>query len=308
MDPLPAPVPAAQTPAANVTATERLMADLGERLVVERLHRVLDEGGIQAHLTFCDTMLPYLRGLIALLPGIVHEGAHASALETVRALNATVQERGASPREAIGEGVDLYQRLWQKVMAEVAPTDRPLMMALAQFSRMLLDVSQDGPAVVPMPLAIATMDHIDSQTGLANRQFLEERFGEEILRAQRLQRLLTLVLLDVDRAASAPGEDGKALDERVIQPMAASLLAQTRGFDLAAHIEDDRFALLLPETNRAGAAAILSRLARGAGDAASAATPLQFRAGIAVYPNDGTTVAHLLHHADKVLRQGTPAS
>ncbi len=291
----------AATPAESATArAERTMTALGERILVERLHHALDVGGIAGHLAFCSTTLPYLQGLVTLLPRLVRDGNHQAAVETVRTLTAGVQEQGLSPDDAWNEATDFYDRLRREITSQLSDGERPLVDALSRLSRTLMEAWRGAaaPEKPDAPPTIVRLNYVDGETGLASRHYFEERCGEEILRAQRLQKGLTLVLLDVDTAALP----GAATGERLARNMTAALLAGIRGFDVAARLDGDRFALLLPETTRAGAAAILSRLAR------DATQPLQFRVGIAVYPKDGETVHALMQHAASVLHQWTAAS
>lgn len=292
------------------------LSAMAERLLIERLHRELDEGGVAGHLAFCERMLPYLQGLAALLPRLTQEGAESAALAEVRALNAAAEGRGVPLRDALAEAQGLYDRVRHELTSQLSERDRPLVAVLTQFGQILLDIARDTPAVqergtdresAPSPTPVH-MSHLDAETGLATRQYFEERFGEEILRAQRLQKVVSLVLLEIDRSKLPHGLAGQELDHQTIRTMAAALLAQTRGFDLAARLDGDAFALLLPETGRAGAAAILGRLARGAEGQSQVDHPVQFRVGIAVYPKDGETVHTLMQHAENVLRHNPEMS
>ena len=290
-DMAPRPAPAVDS---AITRAERGITALGERILVERLHHALDEGGVSGHLAFCATTLPYLQGLVTLLPRLVRDGTQPAAVETIRALTTTIQEHGVSTQEALREATGFYDRLRQEITAQLSDDERVLVNALSRLSQTLMAAWREtAPAhesgATP---TVVQLNYINSETGLATRQYFEERFGEEILRAQRLQKELTLVLLDAD-PATQPGAGG------LVRGITAALLANIRGFDVAAHLDAGRFALLLPETTRTGAAAILSRLARGADQ------PLQFRVGIGVYPKDGETVHALMQHAESVLHQWT---
>jgi GGDEF domain-containing protein len=95
-----------------------------------------------------------------------------------------------------------------------------------------------------------------------------------------------------------------------VQPsagIAAALLAQTRRIDLVARLQDREFALLLPGTARSDAAALLNRLAQGSTSRQAQELPLQFKAGIAVYPIDGQTVHQLMRYAHNELHQAPQA-
>jgi GGDEF domain-containing protein len=91
---------------------------------------------------------------------------------------------------------------------------------------------------------------LDPLTGLHSRRFLHESLARECSRARRYERRLSLILL------------------RVATPVTTALLADAgerlgsavRGADLVCHLEDGRFAVLLPEAALADAERAYRRL------------------------------------------------
>jgi diguanylate cyclase (GGDEF)-like protein len=293
----------------SLAHAERMVSAVGERLLVERLHRVLDEGGLSAHQAFCDRFLPYLQEMVTLLPGLLHDDPQSAAMETVRALHARSRPADVTPRDLISEGISLHDRLRQEITPHLCDADRALVSVLSNLSQALLEIgrevlltSETGPRS-----GSAQAERLDAETGLAGREYLEEQCRVEIRRAQRSKQVLTLVLLDVDSARMArdAGSDGHSA--WVLPGIAAALLTQTRGIDLVARIQDREFALLLPETTRSGAAALLNRLAQGSTGSHVQEPALPFRAGIAVYPKDGETAHELMRHAHNELHQAPQA-
>ncbi len=92
-----------------------------------------------------------------------------------------------------------------------------------------------------------------------------------------------------------------AAGDAFLQAVAALLRDQARTIDLAARIGGDEFALLLPETDHAGAVTLVQRLTDAASSQHIAGYPVRCSAGIAVYPDDGRTVEVLLRSADGAL-------
>jgi diguanylate cyclase (GGDEF)-like protein len=297
----------------SLARAERTVSAVGERILVERLHRVLDEGGLGAHSAFCDRALPYLQELVTLLSDPLHENVQPAAKETVRTLRAPSRLGGVTPRDIMAEGIGLHDRLRQEIMPHLCDNDRALVSVLSNLSQALLAMGRDAlppseDGTHPMAaqaecLAPAQAECLDAETGLAGREHFEEQFGEEILRVQRSKRVLTLILLDVDGAGMAHGAGSDAHSAWVLPGIAAALLAQTRRMDLVARIRDREFALLLPETTHSDAAALLNRLAQGGTSPEAQEPALPFRAGIAVYPNDGKTVGELMQYAHNALHQ-----
>ena len=139
--------------------------------------------------------------------------------------------------------------------------------------------------------ALAQSALSDPSTGLASPSYFTKRFVDELQRSQRRDCPLALALIAVD--------GGLATDNRPPpHPFAAVLRRQLRSIDLAAYREDNLFALLLLETGRDGAAALLRRLDD---DAATHQPPLRFAAGVAVYPDQGAAADVLMEQAEQAL-------
>lgn len=142
----------------------------------------------------------------------------------------------------------------------------------------------------------------DALTGLANRNLLGDRIGQALLRAERADTQLAVMMLDLDRFKRINDGLGHADGDRLLQEMAARLTRTVRAEDTVARLGGDEFVVVAPsiasETDAAG-------LARKILDAVSRITPLsghemQVTAslGITLYPRDGASVAELLKNAD----------
>jgi len=100
----------------------------------------------------------------------------------------------------------------------------------------------------------------DDLTGAANRRQVLDRLSDELGRARRYRRALSVVLLDVDglaRVNAAVGTDG---GDVVLRAVAGAVRAQLRSSDLAGRLRDDELLVVLPETDVAGARVIAERL------------------------------------------------
>lgn len=85
----------------------------------------------------------------------------------------------------------------------------------------------------------------DELTGLKNRRYFNMRFHEEQMRAQRDNRLLCLLLLDVDRFKEYNDHYGHPHGDAVLKTIASCLRgALNRGGDLCFRIGGDEFACL----------------------------------------------------------------
>jgi diguanylate cyclase (GGDEF)-like protein len=103
----------------------------------------------------------------------------------------------------------------------------------------------------------------DALTGIANRrQFMTvgKRLFEEF---RRYQRPAGVLLIDLDHFKSVNDRHGHAAGDTVLQATARLLDELRRVPDLPARLGGEEFALLLPETDPAGAVAIAERLRAG---------------------------------------------
>src|SRR4051794_32338639 len=94
----------------------------------------------------------------------------------------------------------------------------------------LLEMSRDAmpPCEEATHPTAAQAECLDAETGLASREYFGERFEAEILRAQRSQRALTLIFLDVDSTRMAHDAGSDEHSAWVLPAIAAALLTQTR--------------------------------------------------------------------------------
>lgn len=168
-------------------------------------------------------------------------------------------------------------------------------------------------------LAVASFR--DALTGLYNHGIFQERLREEVARAQRAGTPLALLLIDVDAFAHINQAIGYQGGDEILRRVAELLTAgdspgRVRGSDIAARFGGEEFALILPDTAKAGAVAKASRLretiaaadlvrswARDAGHAAEDADrALTVTVGVAALPDDATTPDALLAAAEAALR------
>ena len=88
---------------------------------------------------------------------------------------------------------------------------------------------------------------LDQLTGLYNRRSGEQRLAEEISRAVRHERPLTVLLMDLDGLKQINDRLGHAAGDIVLKGFAERLQRAIRGSDLAVRLGGDEFMVLLPE-------------------------------------------------------------
>jgi diguanylate cyclase (GGDEF)-like protein len=102
---------------------------------------------------------------------------------------------------------------------------------------------------------------LDQLTGLYNRRSGEQRLAEEISRATRYDRALTLILLDLDSLKKINDELGHSAGDSVLQNFANRMQRAIRGSDSAVRLGGDEFMLILPECKLEEVRHVLGRLA-----------------------------------------------
>jgi diguanylate cyclase (GGDEF)-like protein len=103
---------------------------------------------------------------------------------------------------------------------------------------------------------------IDPLTGIANRQAVLSRVEEELSRAVRYQRPLSVILVDLDHFKRLNDSHGHAAGDAVLRQVAQQLAANVRSVDVAGRYGGEEFLILLPETDVDAAAALAEKLRR----------------------------------------------
>ncbi len=108
---------------------------------------------------------------------------------------------------------------------------------------------------------------VDPLTGIANRQAVLSRVEEELARAVRYHRPLSVILVDLDHFKRLNDSHGHAAGDAVLRTVAQLLAANVRSVDVAGRYGGEEFLVLLPETDVDAAAALAEKLRRIVGSA-----------------------------------------
>lgn len=100
----------------------------------------------------------------------------------------------------------------------------------------------------------------DGLTGLYNRRSFQERLEQEIDRAIRYSRPLSLIMIDIDHFKMYNDMHGHLHGDNILVEVAHFLKTLSRTSDIVARYGGEEFALLLPETELASAEALGHRL------------------------------------------------
>ncbi len=142
---------------------------------------------------------------------------------------------------------------------------------------------------------------LDSLTGCLNHGSFHSRLREEIARAERTSRRLTLISIDFDDFKSVNDRFGHPTGDDLLRTLADILRDAVRGYDQVGRMGGDEFMLLLPATGEETARRVLERAltalaqARLPGGAA-----ITVSAGVADW-RLGEDANHLVERADRAL-------
>ena len=145
----------------------------------------------------------------------------------------------------------------------------------------------------------------DGLTGLANHRTFQARLDEQLAVARRYGKRLSLILCDVDHFKAVNDTYGHPVGDQVLQGTARVLLKEARETDLVARYGGEEFALVMPETESAGAVAIAERIRARLAETAfpSELGPLRvtLSLGVATFPDDAQAKSRLIELADASL-------
>jgi diguanylate cyclase (GGDEF)-like protein len=141
---------------------------------------------------------------------------------------------------------------------------------------------------------------LDQLTGLYNRRSGEQRLAEEISRAVRHERPLTILLADLDGLKQINDRLGHAAGDLVLKGFSERLRKAIRGSDLAVRLGGDEFMVLLPECRADEVKHVLNRLDGLEVDFEGTRIPVRFSRGWTDY-KPGETAEELLRRGDEAL-------
>jgi diguanylate cyclase (GGDEF)-like protein len=150
---------------------------------------------------------------------------------------------------------------------------------------------------------LATRDQL---TGLLNRREFERILTEEDERVRRFKHSLGLVMVDIDHFKSVNDTHGHSVGDIVLREVARRVAGVLRTVDRALRYGGEEIALVLVQTDRAGALDVAHRVCRAVERepilvSDTIALNVTVSAGAAAMPADADTGLKLLNAADKAL-------
>ena len=147
--------------------------------------------------------------------------------------------------------------------------------------------------------------YTDRLTGLPNRSLFHDRLEQALAMAARRDAPVAVLFLDLDRFKIINDSLGHEIGDAVLVMVAQRLRRCLRAEDTLARLGGDEFAILLPEiANRSDSRLVTDKCLAALGDPeviGGHELTVNASIGVAIFPEDGAGVQHLLRSADAAM-------
>ena len=145
--------------------------------------------------------------------------------------------------------------------------------------------------------------YLDGLTGIYNRRYFEQRIVEEIERARRYEKAMSVIMLDIDHFKKLNDEFGHLLGDEALRQVSSLFLQHVRKVDFVCRYGGEEFAILVPETTGENAVGVAEKLRRAVETwhFPGVPRPVTITAGVAEFPAQGNDRDELVKAADSAL-------
>jgi diguanylate cyclase (GGDEF)-like protein len=158
----------------------------------------------------------------------------------------------------------------------------------------------------PSKMVSLSVNIIDEETGVYNKEYFSRRLSEEMVRAKRNRYPLSLALMRIDNLALLKGTDSARVRAELLRQVATLTHQYLREEDIIAYLDQDIFALLFPDMSGQSAKALTeylqTRIAWTPFDSSIGSKfSLKSIVGVTAYNHNGTSRDHFLAQANRAL-------
>lgn len=150
--------------------------------------------------------------------------------------------------------------------------------------------------------------NFDALTDLPNRTLLRDRVEQALLRAERENLALALIVIDLDRFKDINDSLGHAAGDALLVSCARRIRRIARHSDTVARLGGDEFIVVVSDLPRTGAAIVADRIAASLSteiglpvDLGTHRISAPASIGIALYPDNGADIHELMKNADAAM-------
>ncbi|HET6143525.1 MAG TPA: diguanylate cyclase [Candidatus Acidoferrales bacterium] len=146
----------------------------------------------------------------------------------------------------------------------------------------------------------------DPLTGLFNRRYLEESLNRELNRANRTDRIVSVVMLDLDHFKHFNDTFGHQVGDILLKEVAVVIKSRVRAGDLACRYGGEEFSLILAEVDAEGAYKCVESIRESIKHLSlhhrgQTLGTITVSAGVATFPAHGNNSEDLIRCADEAL-------
>ncbi len=214
---------------------------------------------------------------------------------------------GAAPENYLCLPLSAHGETLGIVMVECASTGLAAMVdANLPTLQQLVTLAAIAIAGLNLRMKLEHQSIRDGLTGLFNRHFMEIALDREMRRAERQQKPLAVLMLDVDHFKQFNDTYGHEAGDTVLREVAETLRLTVRTEDIVCRYGGEEFVVILPEVNGQEAVERADRIRQMVGEVrlrfrAQSLREITISAGVAVYPDNADTLEQLLRLADRAL-------
>lgn len=143
-------------------------------------------------------------------------------------------------------------------------------------------------------------------TGIYNYRYFMKQLDEEIKRAERYGRSVSLMMIDIDLFKNVNDSHGHQRGDEVLKGLAQTLVSNTRETDVVARYGGEEFCVILPETDLEAALDVAEKLRASVAKTSYArekgnSVKITVSIGVAAYPGNAGNQEDLLRKSDDAL-------
>ena len=185
--------------------------------------------------------------------GSVHE-AISSASETAKEYSGTLHQANSDMDKNLTPAQ--FKELTRQLMAKTSE-----MQAInAQLENKLDSAGEDIAELKKNLEEVQRQSMTDSLTKIYNRKFFDQHISMAITDAREKNEPMCLVMLDIDHFKTFNDTFGHQTGDQVLRLVGMTLKSNIKGSDMACRYGGEEYALILPDTDIAGAVAISDKI------------------------------------------------
>ncbi len=166
----------------------------------------------------------------------------------------------------------------------------------------MLKAVADQAAVAINKAQLWDMAVTDSLTGLYVRRYFMVKLQEELLRAERYNNILSIVMADLDGFKNINDTYGHDAGDRVLKAIGKFFQQNIRDVDVVARYGGEEFVIMIPEAAQDAAYILSERLRKQLSKLKlENMPPITISLGIATFPSDGRELEDLIKKADSAM-------